>query len=782
MSNLSFPRHKRGVARTAALALAFTLCFGIASPLARITRAQTLAPDDSTPTEVKQAFVIYQSPDGDVICRDATSAEAEEINRDNGVPLHQINHLKSDSTQYGTEAINATAGLHIVLNGTTQLNDPNNLMAVAAKQAFINAAAKWEALIADPITVNIDVDFGTSAFGTAFPSSTILGTTGSSGFLLQYPSIRSQLIAHALAGSEEATVLSNLPTSSLPTDIGNVSTVFMPPSQLSALNINAGTLSNPRIGFNSAFGFDFDPADGVTAGLTDFDSVAVHEIGHALGFTSEAGGTNNDATIWDFYRFRPGTTSNANFLSAQRAVSAGVDANDRRIQFNGNAEIELSTGKPDGTGGDGNQSSHWKDDHLSGIYLGIMDPSLSRGVHKSITANDIRALDFMGYNITQVTPPTSTTVQFASATQTASETSGNALITITRTGSLTGPSSVGFGTLDDTRPIRCDDTTSAPGVAFARCDYATTVQTVTFAAGEASKTVSVPLIDDSFGEPNESVTLALANPTGATFGAQPIMTLTITSNEPLGATGPNPILNTDFFIRMQYLDFLSREPEAGQPWSSVINNCSAGDTSCDRISISANFFRSQEFQLKGLFVFNFYKLSFGRLPLYAEMVADMSSVTGNSTADLNAKKALFTNAWVQRPEFSNSYAAMSNTQFVNTLMDRYSIQQITTPDPAAPDGTVKLTLTRADLISRLTAGTNTRAQVVRAIASSDQVSATEFNPAFVAMQYFGYLRRDPDTGGYNAWLQTINANPNDFRAMVNGFMNSVEYRLRFGPS
>jgi hypothetical protein len=184
--------------------------------------------------------------------------------------------------------------------------------------------------------------------------------------------------------------------------------------------------------------------------------------------------------------------------------------------------------------------------------------------------------------------------------------------------------------------------------------------------------------------------------------------------------------------------------------------------------------------LKGLFVFKFYKVSFGRLPLYSEIVADMSSVTGTTTADLIAKKALFTNAWVQRTDFQSAYASLSNTQFVNTLMDRYALQQITAPDPAAPDGTLKLTLTRTDLINQLNAATLTRAQVVRAIADSDQVGATELNPAFVAMQYFGYLRRDPDTSGYNAWLATINANPSDFRSMVNGFMNSQEYRARFG--
>jgi hypothetical protein len=374
-------------------------------------------------------------------------------------------------------------------------------------------------------------------------------------------------------------------------------------------------------------------------------------------------------------------------------------------------------------------------------------------------------------------------VQFASVLQAASETSGNAPINVTRTGDTTGTSSVTVRTVDDTRPIRCDDITSAPGVAFARCDYATTVQTITFAPGETTKTVFVPLIDDSYGEPNENVTLTLSNPANASLGTQSTTTLTITSNEIPGQTGPNPIFNTDFFVRMQYLDFLSREPEPGQPWSATLNNCAAGDTSCDRVSVSANFFRSQEFQLKGLFVFNFYKVSFGRLPTYAEIVADMSFVTGATTADLIAKKALFTDAWVQRTDFTATYpTAMSNTTFVDTLLGRYGLTQITTPDPAAPDSGTKVTLTRADLINRLNAGTNTRAQVVRAIANSDQVVAAEFNSAFVAMQYFGYLRRDPDTQGYNAWLATINANPADFRSMVNGFVNSQEYRLRFGPA
>jgi hypothetical protein len=183
--------------------------------------------------------------------------------------------------------------------------------------------------------------------------------------------------------------------------------------------------------------------------------------------------------------------------------------------------------------------------------------------------------------------------------------------------------------------------------------------------------------------------------------------------------------------------------------------------------------------LKGYFVYRFYKLAFNRLPAYTEIVVDMRAVTGATPAEVFAKKATFTNNFVLRSEFG-TLAGLTNANYVNTLMDRYSLQSITTPDPAAPDGTNKVTLTRTDLINGLNGATLTRAQVLRAIADSDQVFQLEFNSAFVAMQYFGYLRRTPDTAGFNQWLTFLNANPTQQRTMINGFMNSTEYRLRFG--
>ena len=388
-----------------------------------------------------------------------------------------------------------------------------------------------------------------------------------------------------------------------------------------------------------------------------------------------------------------------------------------------------------------------------------------------------------------VIPDADAVIAFSFSTTGATETQARAAISVRRTGNTQSSVSVDVRTVDNPAAVRCDDTTTAPGVAFARCDYATTVTTVDFAPGETEKSFAVPIIDDAFVEPDETVQLVLSNPSGgARLGSQSTTTLTITSLDQPGAS--NPILITNFFVRQQYLDFFGREPDpAGfAAWESTLNNCpdpfntspTSASANCDRVSVSTKFFRSKEFELKGRFVFNFYKVAFGRLPRYAEIIPDMASLTAVDDAGFFAKKGQFTNSFVQRQEFKDAYDALSNQQFVDALMSRYGLQQITTPDPLNPDGSTKVTLTRADMAARLGLGTLTRAQAVRALADSDEVSAAEANSAFVAMQYFGYLRRDPEEGGYNDWLRTINANPADIRSMVNGFMNSVEYRLRFG--
>ena len=383
-------------------------------------------------------------------------------------------------------------------------------------------------------------------------------------------------------------------------------------------------------------------------------------------------------------------------------------------------------------------------------------------------------------------------LQFSGATVQQNEGDARATFNVTRTGDTSGTVMVDYRTTDtDTFTVSCADTTNNNGGAFARCDFAATSGTLSFAPGETAKTITVPIIDDGHDEGAETFQLRLSNVTGsgATLGTQNVATVTITDNDEAGA--PNPIITLSpsdypFFVRQQYLDFLSREPEQNQPWTAVLNRCPnihtppSAVTDCDRIAVSGAFFGSPEFRVKGFYVFRFYKVAFNRLPQYAEIVADMSFVAGATEAEVYARKAQLATAFVARTEFLDAYGNMSNADYVNALLGRYHLTSVTTPDPAAPDGAAKVTLTSAALTNGLNAGTLTRAQALRAVADSDQVGTEEYNSAFVAVQYYGYLRRTPDDNGYQAWLRVINQDPNNVRIMVNGFMNSTEYRLRFG--
>jgi len=128
-------------------------------------------------------------------------------------------------------------------------------------------------------------------------------------------------------------------------------------------------------------------------------------------------------------------------------------------------------------------------------------------------------------------------------------------------------------------------------------------------------------------------------------------------------------------------------------------------------------------------------------------------------------KQAYTDAWLQRPEFKSRYDNLSNTAYVNAL-----------------ESNAEVTVTNKQaLIDALNGGQMNRGQVLRNIVESQAVADRFFNRAFVSMQYFGYLRRDPDTVGFQNWVNTLNADPSNFRHMIFGFLFSTEYRQRFGP-
>jgi hypothetical protein len=98
---------------------------------------------------------------------------------------------------------------------------------------------------------------------------------------------------------------------------------------------------------------------------------------------------------------------------------------------------------------------------------------------------------------------------------------------------------------------------------------------------------------------------------------------------------------------------------------------------------------------------------------------------------------------------------------------------------------------KANLVALLTTPSDLsqRATALRAVAEDADLRTAEFNRAFVLMQYFGYLRRNPndapdaDFSGYNFWLNKLNSFGGNFvnAEMVKAFILSGEYRHRVGP-
>ncbi|HEX8138715.1 MAG TPA: NF038122 family metalloprotease [Pyrinomonadaceae bacterium] len=365
-----------------------------------------------------QVFTIVEAPDGSSLCRDATPQEKQSMAaaraQSSFKNLRLINHLgeldklsSSDEVTVNVDNPNLP-GLKIFLLATDRLNA--NPM---AKAAFIKAAANWEQVIKTPMTVYIRVDVGPDFFGdgNTYASGTI-GSTSSFTTREDFSNVRLRLIGTASNATETA-LYNLLPATAIPTDSGNLSSMSVPVAIARALgifspNATQSDTSMPEIGFNSAFNFDYDQSDGISSGLLDFTAVATHEIGHALGFNSNNGSTSATLrpTILDLFRFRPGVTD---FTNGQRIMTIGGGqqvffAGLTNIFTNGSPEAGLSTGGPSGSttnGGDGRQSSHWRDDTPAngGFHIGIMDPTISSGRLEVLTANDLVAFNYMGYTL-----------------------------------------------------------------------------------------------------------------------------------------------------------------------------------------------------------------------------------------------------------------------------------------------------------------------------------------------------------------------------------------------
>ncbi|MBV9927407.1 MAG: peptidoglycan DD-metalloendopeptidase family protein [Acidobacteria bacterium] len=268
----------------------------------------------------------------------------------------------------------------------------------------------------------------------------------------------------------------------------------------------------------------------------------------------------------------------------------------------------------------------------------------------------------------------------------------------------------------------------------------------------------------------------------------------------IGAPPLNPIDDARTFVRQHYLDFLGREadPSGLAFWTGEIENCGA-DVQCrevKRVNVSAAFFLSIEFQNTGYLVERMYKVAYGDrtetstnlvVPSVtrAEFMQDTPLISagvvvgvGEWAKTLESNKVAYTQTFVQRQRFTDVYGALTPEQFVDRL--NQNAGGVLTGDE------------RAGLLAELTANNTVagRASVLRKVAENAELDRREKNRAFVLMEYFGYLRRNPSDApevglnyaGWNFWLSKLNEFGGNYieAEMVKAFLSADEYRKRFG--
>ena len=261
-----------------------------------------------------------------------------------------------------------------------------------------------------------------------------------------------------------------------------------------------------------------------------------------------------------------------------------------------------------------------------------------------------------------------------------------------------------------------------------------------------------------------------------------------------GTNVPITIDDSDFFVQQHYVDFLSRFPDQSgfAFWQDEINNCSPkpGCNEVKRVNVSAAFFVSIEFQRSGYLVFKTNKAAFGNLsaerpvPIRREVfMPETRSISNgivvgaeNWEAELNARKDAYLLSFVQRSDFTAQFPnTMTGEQFVDKLFTNAGV----TPTAAE----------RSAAVTAFGPGNAAgRAAALKSVtAEGSTLHQRLFNEGFVLMQYFGYLKRNPDDlpdvnfDGYRFWLGKLNEFNGDYIAaeMVKAFINATEYRTRF---
>lgn len=352
------------------------------------------------------------------------------------------------------------------------------------------------------------------------------------------------------------------------------------------------------------------------------------------------------------------------------------------------------------------------------------------------------------------------------------EDAGHFDVTVTREGDVSNAATVNYATVEE------------PGArASQKSDYEIAVGKLTFDPGETEKTFRVHVNGDSYAEGAEEVSLVLSNPTGAGVGLGRSRAFLRIDDAP--PTVGNLVDDPWYFVFQHYHDFLNRDPDQpGQAfWANQIAACP--DVPCRdarRANVSAAFFLSIEFQETGMLNFLAHRAAFGRRPFYGEFMGGTQALqrgvvfgAAGAAERIEANRRAFFQDFVGGLPFASRYeTTMTAAQFVDAL---YANAGVT---PSAEERAAAV----AEFQGADTADSNARGRVLRRVAENKTFARQEFNRAFVLMQYFGYLRREPDEAGFEFWLSKLNEHNGNYieAEMVRAFIESAEYRRRFGPT
>jgi hypothetical protein len=403
------------------------------------------------------------------------------------------------------------------------------------------------------------------------------------------------------------------------------------------------------------------------------------------------------------------------------------------------------------------------------------------------------------------------TIQFSSSSYNVNEGANNTALGFTtlsvdvlRTGDLSNPATVRYRTSDPSGSNECNQVT---GQASQRCDYTLAAGTLRFAAGEATKTITISIINDGYVEGSEFFSIQLQNPTEAALGITSQATITIQDDDSTPTTGANnPYLNNNFFVRQNYLDFLNREPDVAgfTDWTNVLNNCGSqkgflgAPFNCDRAHVTNGFFGSTEHINRGYLIHRLYEIGMGRLPLYDEFMPDMAALSGFDIPPAVQQQNLsdYLQEFTSRVEFQNRFqGALLPSQAAQLIQMLEQAAGVTLPPTATTSPGQPQQYGRQELINLRAAGTFTVGQTLKAFVEQQAVYDKYFERGYVTVLYFAHLRRDPSLNdpnlvGWNEWVFVFTNGgaarnrpdiaPRDIHHLIFGFIYSEEYRRRFG--